>query len=343
MVRPIFSRRLNSSQFDQCPTRLELASSTRGDSGCVRKMPTGRPDCTSSVSSLASDSSARTMAWKLGQSRAARPVPPYTISSSGFSATSGSRLLCSMRRAASWCHPWQRRVAPRGAWIAVIRLIGALRPGHITTPESPIHRTCPGGWRGRRFRYRWRAGGLRRAAARCRGYDRARRGVRGRGRMVPGSAKSGGERAVCAERRRDVADTIAHAAKFGAGVESYAVAQGFGGRQQLDGGDVLTVLHDGAQLEGSVHAHGNMVLLAAGGGHVIDARGMGQHFALVEQRDGGDVGHHEAAAEAGMGGEKGGESLVEVGIDQAIDAAFGDAGEGGEGDGGGIETGRAHV
>src|ERR1039458_2465622 len=73
-----------------------------------------------------------------------------------------------------------------------------------------------------------------------------------------------GERAVFAERRRDLADTIAHAAKFGAGVESFAVAQGFGGRQQLDGGDVLTVLHDGAQLEGSGHAHGNMVLLAAG-------------------------------------------------------------------------------
>ena len=38
-----------------------------------------------------------------------------------------------------------------------------------------------------------------------------------------------------------------------------------------------------------------------------------------------------------MGGEEGGESLVEVGIDQAVDAAFGDGAEGGEGDGGGIE------
>ena len=35
----------------QCGTRLELAISTRGASACVRKTPTGLPDCTSSVSS----------------------------------------------------------------------------------------------------------------------------------------------------------------------------------------------------------------------------------------------------------------------------------------------------
>ena len=33
---------------------------------------------------------------------------------SGRSATAGSRLLCSMRSAASWCHPRQEMVLPRG-------------------------------------------------------------------------------------------------------------------------------------------------------------------------------------------------------------------------------------
>src|SRR5262249_44339204 len=47
--------------------------------------------------------------------RAALPVPPYTTRSSGRSATSGSRLLWSIRSAASWIHPLQRRVDPRGA------------------------------------------------------------------------------------------------------------------------------------------------------------------------------------------------------------------------------------
>ena len=44
--------------------------------GCVRKMPTGLPDCTSSVSSFSRLCSDRTMAWKHSQLRAALPVPP---------------------------------------------------------------------------------------------------------------------------------------------------------------------------------------------------------------------------------------------------------------------------
>ena len=47
--------------------------------------------------------------------RAARPVPPYTIRSSGRSATSGSRLFISIRSAASCGHPLQEMRAPRGA------------------------------------------------------------------------------------------------------------------------------------------------------------------------------------------------------------------------------------
>src|SRR3712207_6872199 len=73
MVRPSFSRRRNSGHVAQSPTRLELAISTRGAHSCVRSTPTGRPDCTSSVSSPPRVSSSRTIAWYDGQSRAARP------------------------------------------------------------------------------------------------------------------------------------------------------------------------------------------------------------------------------------------------------------------------------
>ena len=57
--------------------------STRGASAWVVKMPTGLPDCTSSVSSSPSERKAATMRSKASQSRAARPMPPYTTSSSG--------------------------------------------------------------------------------------------------------------------------------------------------------------------------------------------------------------------------------------------------------------------
>ena len=115
MDRPIPSRRRNSSHVAQCGTSSELAISTRGASGWVLAIPTARPDCTSSVSSDSSSRSALTMRSKSAHDRAALPLPPYTISSSGFSATSGSRLFISMRIAASVCHDLQVRCVPRGA------------------------------------------------------------------------------------------------------------------------------------------------------------------------------------------------------------------------------------
>ena len=50
--------------------------STRGAHSCVCMIPTGRPDCTSNVSSPRSEVSDRTIASNDGQSRAALPVPP---------------------------------------------------------------------------------------------------------------------------------------------------------------------------------------------------------------------------------------------------------------------------
>ena len=50
--------------------------STRGAHSWVCITPTGRPDCTSIVSSCLRVVSVRTIASKDFQSRAARPVPP---------------------------------------------------------------------------------------------------------------------------------------------------------------------------------------------------------------------------------------------------------------------------
>ncbi len=76
MVSPSFSSRRNSGQVAQSPTRLELAKITRGAHSWVCITPTGRPDCTSIVSSGARVVRVRTIASYARQSRAARPVPP---------------------------------------------------------------------------------------------------------------------------------------------------------------------------------------------------------------------------------------------------------------------------
>ena len=76
MIRPSRSSSQKCSQVAQRGTSKLFAISTRGAYSWVRKMPTGFPDWTSSVSSSCSRRSAATIAWKEGQSRAALPVPP---------------------------------------------------------------------------------------------------------------------------------------------------------------------------------------------------------------------------------------------------------------------------
>ena len=76
MVSPACSRRRNSGQLAQSPTRFELAISTRGAHSWVRSTPTGLPDWTSMVSSSRSSVSVRTIASNAFQDLAARPVPP---------------------------------------------------------------------------------------------------------------------------------------------------------------------------------------------------------------------------------------------------------------------------
>src|SRR3989449_5500871 len=115
MVRPSASSSQNFSQVAHAGTSIALLMSTRGAHSCVRKIPTGLPDWMSRVSSDSKACRLRTMASKQAQLRAALPVPPYTISSSGFSATSGSRLFMSIRNAASCGQPRHEICGPRGA------------------------------------------------------------------------------------------------------------------------------------------------------------------------------------------------------------------------------------
>src|SRR5256712_6231511 len=114
-MRPFRSRSRTTAHVAQRPTRFALAMSTRGASGWVRNTPTGLPDWTRRVSSSSNAPRVRHTASKQAQSRTAFPVPPYTTSSWGRSATSGSRLFMSIRSAASWIQPLQDRCGPRGA------------------------------------------------------------------------------------------------------------------------------------------------------------------------------------------------------------------------------------
>src|SRR6185437_2941168 len=132
MVSPSASSRRNSGHVAQSPTRFAFAISTRGAHSCVRITPTGRPDCTSIVSSSFKVCKVATIASNEFQSRAAFPVPPYTTRSSGRSATAGSRLFISIRIAASCGQPLQDSSDPCGAWIS--RLIPLLRSFELPDP-----------------------------------------------------------------------------------------------------------------------------------------------------------------------------------------------------------------
>ncbi len=89
---------------------------TRGAQRCVRKTPTGLPDWTRSVSSSL-ERAERPRRSRRRPASCARPGPSRRrrSRSSGRSATSGSRLFMSIRRAASCGQPLQDNSVPRGA------------------------------------------------------------------------------------------------------------------------------------------------------------------------------------------------------------------------------------
>src|SRR3954453_5513091 len=83
-------------------------------------------------------------------------MPPYTTSSAGRSATSGSRLFMSIRSAASVCHERHERVEPCGARTTrdgSLRIMGELPsvPGgshrlYSAAPAGEPGASAPEGW-----------------------------------------------------------------------------------------------------------------------------------------------------------------------------------------------------
>src|SRR5450830_167334 len=137
MARPLASSSLKCSQLAQCGTRLELAISTRGALLWVLNTPTGLPDCTSRVSSSFRCVRLSTIWSYHSQLRAARPMPPYTTSSFGFSATCGSRLFISMRSGASVSQLLAVSVLPRAARISTSRYFVGLALEKSVTTRTP--------------------------------------------------------------------------------------------------------------------------------------------------------------------------------------------------------------
>jgi hypothetical protein len=77
-------------------------------------MPTGLPLCIKSDSSFSKIFNAAMILSSASKFLAALPRPPYTIKSSGRSATSGFKLFNNMRNAASCTQPLQLSVLPVG-------------------------------------------------------------------------------------------------------------------------------------------------------------------------------------------------------------------------------------
>src|SRR5258708_31712835 len=68
-------------------------------------------------------------------------MPPYTMSCSGRSATSGSRLFISMRSAASCCQPRQESSVPRGERIKrVSSMVVPVVAGMAVSPNAVSYR-----------------------------------------------------------------------------------------------------------------------------------------------------------------------------------------------------------
>ena len=200
IVSPSASSRRNSSHVAHFGTSSEFAISTRGAFSCVVKMPTGLPDCTSSVSSAPSSSSAPTIArsasWiarrlagaavhdellrllrDLGvevvqqhpQRRLGRPLPRVQLRAARRADRARGRRTSASTRAAS----------------VSVALIAALR-----SPPRPPRRASRRGSQSRPLRCPPRASGRRAAAATARVPPRASRARRLRARAARGTPRA---------------------------------------------------------------------------------------------------------------------------------------------------------
>jgi hypothetical protein len=135
----------------------------------------------------------------------------------------------------------------------------------------------------------------------------------------------------------DVDEFGAEDFEAGAGLEGAEGFEGVDGGDEFDGENEAGEIDHLLELEGGGHPHRDEVLLVAGGGDGAWGGGIGEDAEFGDEGGGGDLEHHEPGFEAGVPGEEGGEAFVERGIDEAVDTAFADAGEGAEGEGGVVE------
>src|SRR5579859_5471156 len=90
------------------------------------------------------------------------------------------------------------------------------------------------------------------------------------------------EDAVLAQRRNELSHTRPGCFDAERSLQRKPVFEGLRCCHEFDAKDHLRVLDDVAQLERRRHTHGDVVLLAAGRGHRVDACGMSEDLALVE-------------------------------------------------------------
>lgn len=130
-----------------------------------------------------------------------------------------------------------------------------------------------------------------------------------------------------------------------AALEGAVVLEALSSAEELDGQDVADEIDCAGGFGGGARAEAVVVLHACAGGDIGDAGGSGEGDEFVDTGGGGVLGDHQAAFEAGFGGEVGLE--VAFGFEGAgdeVDAAFGDAGDVREADGEGVEgDGQGHA
>src|SRR5688572_11099338 len=274
------------------PTRLLFASRTRGADAWVLNTPTGFPLCISSVSSFSSLRSVLTMASKDSQLRAAFPVPPYTTRSSGRSATSGSRLFMSMRRAASCCHPLQEIVLPRGAR-TVGRCVPATELPGVSTPLSSTSVMT------------------RRSPRKPAGGDCNRKCL-----------DVGCEYAVGTKRGDERPHRVVRPDYAAAGLERRAKIDALRRTHQLDGENPLHIGHDPTRLPRGAHCHWDDVLPIAICWNRVHACGMRKHLALTCERRRCHLGHHESGMDSRVFAEKRRQALIEIRMNEPVNSSF---------------------
>ncbi len=122
-----------------------------------------------------------------------------------------------------------------------------------------------------------------------------------------------------------------------AALESFLMAEveGLGCVEELDGEHAFDVLHHAVALGGCVAAHADEVFLVLAAGDAVDAAGGAELLGLADDGCCGVLRNHEAAVEAGLGDEEGGEASL--GVDELVGASFADGAEFGDGDGEEVE------